>query len=211
MNLEFNIQDILATDMSSVEPRLFVRGPRDHRERDRLYEKHECQYRMLKWLTWQFNHIEILDLGTRAGTSAFCLADNPANEVLACDITYIHKGVDVEPFLTRAGIDVFKGSVMDLSDDTLLNATIISLDIDHKGYTERLFLNRLKEIGFSGYVIMDDVNFPRRFKRLHEVWLEIDLPKMLLPREIAHDTGTGIVAFGSNSFSVVLPIDESKG
>jgi len=211
MNIVFDIEAIKKTSMEAIIPRLFVTGARDHRERDRIYEKHEKQYAMLTWLGWQFTGIHILDVGARGGTSAFCLADNPANKVTACDITPIYKNIDIRPFLQKGGIDFIHGTAEDLSDDILKRSPIISLDISHNGYDEARFLNRLNAIGYDGILIMDDVNFPRKFKGLHEVWNGIKRPKLLLPRPIAHDTGTGIVIFGQHTVSVVLPPDESQG
>ena len=202
MKIEFDIQAIRAMDLAPIVPRLFVTGPRDHRERDRVYEKHESQYRMLQWLSWQFNGLNILDVGTRAGTSAFCLADNPANKVTAVDITHMYKNTDIRPFLYNAGIDYLELPAQDIPTLILKDADIISLDISHNGLDELHFLDRLEFIGYEGIVIMDDINFPRRFKMLNEVWTKITRPKLLLPRKIAHDTGTGIVIFGDHEITV---------
>lgn len=205
MHVDFNIEEILKTDLTPVEQFLFKKSDRDHREIDRIYEKHEKQYRMLKWLGDSFHQTHILDLGTRNGTSAFCLANSRENWVTTVDITHTYKGVDIRPFLEAADITFEEKDVKDLPDTFLLAASIISLDIGHDGYSEERFLRRLEKIGYHGLVIMDDVNFPRRFKKLNDVWLAIKQPKVLLPDEIAHDTGTGVVAFGSFTFSVTLP------
>jgi predicted O-methyltransferase YrrM len=216
MNIVFDVPVITDPAVShnrlaSIEPRLFVTGPRDHRERIRLYEKHENQYRMLQWLTWQFNGIHILDVGTRGGTSAFCLADNPANKVTACDITHTYKHVDIRPFLERAGIDFIEGDAMALPPSILKSAPLISLDISHNGTDEIKFLNLLEEIDYDGIIIMDDINCPRKFPKLHEVWNLITRPKVLMPRSLAHDTGTGIVIYGQHTVSFTVSPDESQG
>jgi len=211
MNIVFDVEAIVKTSMENIVPRLFVTGPRDHRERDRIYEKHEKQYAMLTWLGWQFNGIHILDVGARAGTSAFCLADNPANKVTACDITPIYKNIDIRPFLWKGGIDFIQGTADAIPVDLIRQAPILSLDISHNGVDEFRFLTRLDRIGYNGIVIMDDVNFPRRFIALNEVWNGITKQKLLLPRVIAHDTGTGIVVYGQHTVSVAMPTDESKG
>jgi predicted O-methyltransferase YrrM len=215
MNIVFDVPVI--TDpaasherLASIVPRLFVRGSRDHRERDRLYEKHESQYRMLQWLTWQFNGIHILDVGTRGGTSAFCLADNPANKVTACDITHTYKNVDIRPFLERANIDFIEGPALNIPIEVLKRSAILSLDISHNGDDEAEFLDLLEEISYDGIVIMDDIN-TRKFPELHKVWNGITRPKAILPRKLSHDTGTGIVIYGQHTFSFVLPTDESEG
>lgn len=209
MNINFDVAEILKVDLESVVPYLFVTSPRDHRERDRVYEKHESQYRMLKWLSWQFNGINIIDIGTRAGTSAFCLADNPANKVITCDINSIYKQVDIRPFLDKRGIEFIEQPATNIATNVLLKCPIISLDISHNGIDEADFLNRLDSIGYDGIVIMDDVNFPRKFPALQHVWNKIKIPKLLLPRKIAHDTGTGIVIYGPHAISVTLPPTES--
>lgn len=208
MSLIFNVAEIRKQRLDAIVPRLFVKSPRDHREPDRIYEEHESQYRMLAWLGWQFNGINILDLGTRVGTSAICLADNPANRVITCDITYTYKSIDIRPFLDHVGVNFIHGDALSIPATTLNEASIISLDISHNGTDEASFLTLLETIGFDGIVIMDDVNFPRKFKALKQAWENIKLPKLLLPKEIAHDTGTGIVIYGQHDVRVVLSSDD---
>lgn len=208
MNIVFDVEKIADPELSHerllrLVPRLFVNGPRDHRERDRLFERHENQYRMLQWLSWQLSGVNILDIGARAGTSAICLADNPANKVIACDITHVYKKTDIRPFLARAGIDFIEGDAINISPTMLRLADIMSLDISHNGVDEANFLALLDSIDYQGIVIMDDVNFPRKFPALHEVWNGITRTKILLPRKISHDTGTGVVVYGRHTISVV--------
>lgn len=209
MNLEFNINEIKNTSLASIIPRLI-----NQREIDRVNEKHECQYRTLIWLSYQFNGITILDLGTRAGTSALCLASNTKNTVISCDIVDMYKQkINMPDFLKKNGIQFLKGDIKNISDKTLLRSKLISLDVSHNGVDEEEFLARLYSIGYDGFVIMDDVSFPRKFENLQKVWNSISLPKLLLPRSISHDTGTGVVVFGNNKASVKSgsPIFDGSG
>ena len=202
MNLEFKVSEIVATNMDSVIPFLFKRSPKDTREEIRLYERHEAQYKMFKWLSWQLQRTQILDLGVRYGTSALCLADNPSNRVIGVDIGHIFKGVDVRPYLAKRDIDFFELDVNDLASEYIRFSPVISLDISHNGADEAKFLQRLIDMNYNGIVIMDDICKPSTFPELAKVWNEITLPKIRLPDEISHDTGTGVVIFGDHNITV---------
>lgn len=205
MDIKFDVEAIRQIKFDTVVPKLFVTGDRDHRERDRVYEKHESHYRTLVWLGWQFQGIHILDVGTRAGTSAVCLADNPANKVTTCDINHMRKGIDVRDFMVKAGIEYIESDAAQLPEDIIKRSSIIMLDISHNGEDEQRFFERLNQINYNGIVLMDDVSFPRHFPKLHEFWNSIPQEKLLLPRAISHDTGTGVVIYGQHTVSVILP------
>jgi hypothetical protein len=196
MELNLNVQQIRALDMTEIQKRLIV-----DRERVRVREKHEDQYRLLKFLGWQFQDEIIIDLGTRRGTSAVCLADNPKNAVYTFDIVAESKGFKhAELFVHCPNVLFNNMNIHDISDMLLLSSPLIYLDIDHSGDSEDRFFNHLKEIGYSGYVFCDDVNFPRKFPHLQKVFKKHN--GTLLPRGISHDTGTGVLIYGDHTLNV---------
>lgn len=207
MNIVFDTNFIAYAQLSeerlkSVVPKLLKQNENDTSEQLNIYSRAESQYRMLTWLGWQFNGIHILDVGVRSCTSAICLANNPANKVTGADVTDMFNQTDIRKVLTRSNIDFILGKANDIPIDVLKRSAIISLDISHNGQHEQAFLDLLDSIDYNGIVIMDDVT-GSKFPRLRTVWYSITKPKILLPACISHYTGTGIVAYGPHTFSIV--------
>lgn len=197
MQLNLSVKEIRALDMKPIKERLI-----DGREKIRIFERHEDQYRLLKHLGWQFHNVTILDLGTRRGTSAVCLADNPCNRVITFDIISESKGHQLKDlFVYCPNVEFRQMSIHDIPDELILSSPLIYLDIDHSGNSEDIFFKHLNDIGYNGFLFADDVDFPRKFPGLQRVWNKHG--GTLLPRGISHDTGTGLMVFGENSVNVV--------
>ena len=196
MQLNLNMKEICKISIAEVRKRLIV-----PREAVRVDEKHESHYRLLIWLGHQYENETLLDIGTRRGTSAVCLADNTANKVITFDIIAESKGYQHKDlFVHCPNVEFRQKGVGDIEDALLLLSPLIFLDIDHSGKHEDDFLTHLKKIGYDGFVFMDDVNFDRKFKGLRLMFEKHN--GILLPRPISHDTGTGVVVFGENSINV---------
>ena len=155
-------------------------------------------YRLLVYLTKQFDKISIIDAGTSFGHSGLALAQNHNNTVFTYDI------------YERSGLPCFKGydnikcKCMDinLEDSSFLKSIpIILLDIDpHDGIQEKRFTDRLLEIDYRGYLICDDINLNDKMKRW---WNSIDIEKYDVS-EVGHFSGTGIINFHRNrDFSII--------
>lgn len=195
MKLTIHIQEILATSVESLDPWLC-----GEEETNRVRAYNENQYKFYKWLGHQTDDQLILDLGTRKGTSAVAFADNRRNMVMTYDNRrYDFKGQwDDRDNLRYEVLDV-----MALAPECYDNAAIIHLDLWHDGDTESRWLETLDRSAFSGILIMDDA-FHRKFPKLNTVYLGIPRRKLILPTDIGHFTGTGIILYGDQEINIVL-------
>jgi len=112
-------------------------------------------YRLLTYISKQFDNEVIIDAGTCQGHSCLAFAQNSNNKVY----TY-----DIEPkditHITDNYSNVIKNILdINLVDDSLLSsAKIILLDIDpHNGNIEIDFYDKLISVNFTGFLICDDI------------------------------------------------------
>lgn len=151
------------------------------------------------WLTWQFNGAIFLDAGTRAGSSAKDFSYNPDNFVLTFDVDRI--GYDEGRLLPLYNV-MFKQLDVNLLEPTWMSKVdVILMDISHNGNDERKFLKTIEDY-FKGILIMDDINDPERFPKLHDVWNSIDREKYLLLPPVGACKGTGIIPYGDWTIEV---------
>ena len=180
-------KEVLDANLDSLKPFLNdLYWPRVNRRK----KEH---YRLLAYLSKQYRNAEFLDIGTRAGASAMCLAYNPSNKVYSVDLTNKNR------FENNFDFSHFLNIQFTLWDATLMpperydDASLIFLDISHTGEPERAVLERIDQSQFKGILVMDDIDH-HRFPEMRKLWAEIDRPKVVVP--YAHDSGTGIVSYG---------------
>lgn len=121
----------------------------------------------------------VFDVGTYKGASA--VAMSVADRVITFDI---QKFTGLLPEnVTQVVTDDFT------THKDLLKAEIILIDVDpHDGIKERVFLNKLVEMGYSGTVIFDDIYLDK----MNLFWESITQKKEDVSH-LGHYTGTGIV------------------
>lgn len=120
-------------------------------------------YKLLTYISYEFNNSVLIDAGTNDGISALCLAQNPTNKVLSYDIRdYNRYGLNGS--LQHTPIDnkypnitFIKKDINDETDEVLLSSSFIMLDISHNGSDELKFSNRLQEIKYNKFLMCDDV------------------------------------------------------
>jgi hypothetical protein len=144
-------------------------------------------YRVLMHLAFCYDGVDIADIGTYRGASAIALAQNPNNKVLSLDI-----GV----FRNEIPMNNIEFCIGDFRTNTeiqnkILKCPFIMLDIDHLYNNEIWFYNFLKESGWKGTMLCDDINLNEEMKRF---WNEITHPKLDITN-YGHFSGTGIVLF----------------
>ena len=143
-------------------------------------------YRLLVYLSYLFDGITILDLGTCQGHSAVALSQNKNNKVITYDI-------DKKENIIIDNVKNIEFRLLDinLEDDFVLEqAKIILLDIDpHDGVQEAKFYNKLRNINFKGILICDDINLN---DGMIKFWSNITEEKYDIT-DIGHWSGTGIV------------------
>lgn len=151
-------------------------------------------YRMLAWLSTQYDNIEIFDIGTDSGISAAALSYNKNNKVNSFDIDFSrlqHKVSNCEYFQE----DLWNPEIRNKWKARILNSPLIFLDIDpHEGCREYEFYRWLVENDYKGLLVLDDIWY---FKPMRDnLWYKISTKKFDATR-FGHWSGTGIVDFGN--------------
>jgi predicted O-methyltransferase YrrM len=140
-------------------------------------------YKLLAHLSNIWSPITILDVGTYKGYSALALASNRLNKVVSYDVNKQHQQVNRENLEYRIG---------DARDfENFADVKLILLDTAHDGVFERLFIDHLIKIKWSGLMLMDDIH---HFDDLKLLWGELRLEKHDLTH-VGHWSGTGLLCF----------------
>ena len=149
----------------------------------------QSEYRLYAWLSKQFNNTTILDVGTRTGGSALALSYNPTNQVRSYDL--IEQGASS---IEKENITWNIGDFMQDEEIDWDNVSIVMIDVDpHDGSQERVMMDWLREKGWKGLLLHDDIG--PGWPDIQLMWDEIPEPKIDVT-EIAHMSGTGLVNFG---------------
>jgi predicted O-methyltransferase YrrM len=138
----------------------------------------------------------VFEIGTRWCVSAVALSRNPNINVVTCDI---EKQFDMT---LPSNVEFILGDGFEVLEN-YIHANVIFMDVDpHDGIQERKMIKKLSELNFKGILVLDDIHLN---KEMNDVWNEIDLDKFDAT-QIGHYSGTGIVFFGDQSFSVLQTI-----
>jgi len=155
------------------------------------YNEH---YKLLKYISLQYNNIIILDLGTACGHSALALSQNKNNKIITYDLDKRSDLIDNISNIERVLLDC------NLIDNTIIeSASVILLDIDpHDGSQEIRFYNKLKTTKFKGILFCDDINLNDGMKDFWETVIEekYDIS------DLGHFSGTGLINFGDEKIEI---------
>lgn len=148
-------------------------------------------YRLLRYLGSQIDG-NIVEIGTHAGTSAIALAIDSNHTILTYDIV----DEKLKDHSDRTNI-IFR--LADYSTDTeyesfILSSKMIFIDAPHNGAFERECYNWLKEKGYKGFTVWDDIHLNAE---MVSFWNDVDLPKQDITK-YGHITGTGVVYFSKD-------------
>jgi predicted O-methyltransferase YrrM len=158
------------------------------------------EYRLYSYLTTFFNNIVILDIGTLDGRSAIALSHNTNNQVISYDIhNYINNNNHIIYDKKNIKFNI-KNVFDDLNEDFIKNVKIVMIDIDHYETIETLILNKLKELKFSGLVILDDITKhpePIVNECMNRLWNSIQDKKYDFT-SYGHWSGTGVVVINDD-------------
>jgi predicted O-methyltransferase YrrM len=140
----------------------------------------------------------IADVGTYLGFSALALSHNVANTVTTYDIDDCLMGIMGNTAKKRENIRFKIRNCMDCVDD-IAKCPLILLDIDpHDGKQETTFFEKLRDIGYNGVVICDDIYLNDNMRNF---WSNVKEKKYDLTH-VGHWSGTGIVTFGDQSIII---------
>lgn len=149
----------------------------------------QSEYRFYAYMSTWFNNTTILDIGTRTGGSALALSYNPNNKVRSYDL--VEQGASN---IKKENITWNIGDFMEDEDIDWDNVSIVMIDVDpHDGSQERVMMDWLREKGWKGILMHDDIG--PGWPDIQLMWDEIPEEKFDVT-EIAHMSGTGIVNFG---------------
>ena len=180
MIIEINEEEIKSMDMSYAKELAF----KGHVNFDA--KPGYSEYKLYAWISNQFQNTTILDVGTRFGNSALSLSNNPSNKVVSYNI--------VEEGASDISKENITWKIMDFRKDPDLNldeVELIMIDVDpHDGKQEPEMLSWLKEQGWSGKILFDDIHqFGTR-----GFWDNLQYEKQDLTH-VGHFSGTGIIDF----------------
>jgi len=160
------------------------------------------EYRLYSYLTTFFNNTTILDIGTLNGRSAVALSYNDSNKVVSYDIV---NHIQHTSIYTKSNITFHIKNVLDdLNEEMLKNVRIIMIDIDHYGSIERQILDRLKQLKFSGIILLDDITNhpdPQINVCMKELWNSIEETKYDVTK-YAHWSGTGLILMNADDITI---------
>jgi len=181
--IKINKDDVRLLDVSALES--VAINPND------WLSAGQSEYRLYAYLSTFFNESYILDVGTRTGGSAVALSHNPTNQVISYDL--VEQGASSG--IAKENI-TFK--IQDFRDDETLEwdkVSIIMIDVDpHDGVQEVEMMEFLKEKGWSGIILLDDIG--PGWPEVQDMWDAIEEPKIDVT-DVGHMSGTGLVNFGS--------------
>ncbi len=156
----------------------------------------EQHYRLLAYLSTLYNNTSIIEIGTHLGESAMALSYNPTNTIYTFDIVdkVSNEKKTVENISYQIGDLIYDRTYFDKWKEIILGSPFIFMDVDpHNGIMEIDFYNYLKEIGYTGYLVCDDIWY---FKPMRDVfWNQVNYSERWDITEFGHWSGTGIVKF----------------
>jgi predicted O-methyltransferase YrrM len=165
-------------------------------EKDYYEDKSGVQeYRLYSYLSTFFNDTTILDIGTLYGRSAVALSHNNSNRVISYDIRNHINNYGHNLYLKRNIQFKIKNVLDDLNRELVSKLKIVMIDIDHYGSIEKKIMDKLRELGFKGLIILDDTtNHPDTTMNrcMKELWEGIPEKKYDLTK-YGHWSGTGVV------------------
>tara|TARA_R110000851_G_scaffold94442_1_gene205265 strand:+ start:365 stop:952 length:588 start_codon:yes stop_codon:yes gene_type:complete len=184
--MKLDLREVKNTDVSYIEefyPSYYNLFKMDEASSNQRGE----HYKLVKYLSDKFSDQTLLDLGTREGISALCMAPTK-NKVVTYDILPIHL-----PFLNKYTNVEFKQLDINLeTKENLLQSPLMLLDVDpHDGKQETVFLKTLRDIKYKGLVVLDDI---RLNPHMIQMWESIPETKYDLTAW-GHFSGTGLVDF----------------
>lgn len=143
-------------------------------------------YKLLGWISNQYNDTTIIEIGTLSGMGLLALSLNPNNKVVSFDIREYK-------FKHELPINGIRRIVDKDYMDFIVKSPIIFYDAAHEGKEEREFVNELVKRGWKGILFLDDIYLNKEMKRFWES-LKTQF-KTECWTDVGHFCGTGVVYF----------------
>ena len=151
-------------------------------------ESGEEAYKLYAFLSTTFDDGIILDVGSRFGNSALALSYNESNQVISYNI--------VEEGASDISKDNITWKLMDFREDESIDfdkVNMILIDVDpHDGKQEPEMVKYLKEKGWNGILLLDDIHKSGEMKSF---WNTFDSESKVDVTAVGHQSGNGLVEF----------------
>ena len=168
-------------------------------------------YKLLSYLSKQLPEgTQVADIGTCAGHSAMALVANPKIRVVTYDIEdhfrkFTHLFADKLTMKDHPQIEFRLANCLFPVEMHFLRKTpLIFLDVDpHDGIQEEHIIQSLKDYGFKGIVLCDDIHLNPAM----ENWWQNKIPagiKKLDLTAYGHFTGTGALIFDESAHTIEI-------
>lgn len=196
--MQIHVNDFLDIDISDLKKYV------DWSDDGKLFEHNGQHYRLLAYISSIMpSGSKIFEIGTRWGVSAVALSRNPEVRVVTCDIQDCC-GSHLQEF---SNIQRVTGDGFDLIDEHI-DADLIFMDVDpHDGVQETKMISKLIDKGYNGILLLDDIHLNDEMKNF---WNSItNLYKYDLT-QFGHYSGTGIVFFGDQEFTILQTLRKGK-
>lgn len=184
MSIELTYEKVSAIDLTELGHLVVEQEFRNYF----LDEPAREHYKLLSYFSTQFNDTTLLDIGTYKGCSALALSYNKTNTVHSFDVgnfTNLHS--------TPSNVEFHIGYATDeIYTELIHSSPFIILDAAHDGIFERQFHEHLQNIGWSGMLLLDDINLN---DEMRNYWTSIQEVKFDISF-VGHWSGTGLVFFG---------------
>jgi len=152
-------------------------------------------YRLLSYFSTLFNNSNIMDIGTHEGFSALSLSYNKSNTIYTIDIVdKVNQNIKNIENIKFCYDNFFDKDTFYKWKEIILSCPFIFLNVDHhNGTMEFDFISYIKEIGYSGFIICDDIWYYNDMR--NNFWYKIEDQYKYDLTDIGHWSGTGIITF----------------
>ncbi len=182
------LEEVKAIDLSPLYPLT-----KDNDDNRRLFkgEAGVEHYKLLAWISEQFVGATIIEIGTLGGLGTIALSFNPKNHVISFDIRN-YKWGNTTPENAEKKI-VYDGYM-----DEVMKSPVIFYDAAHEGMEEMEFLGELRERGWKGIIVWDDIHLNKEMETFwkHCVALSQVTESNMVCEDwssLGHQTGSGVL------------------
>ncbi len=176
------IEDIKAIDLS---PLYHLAADNDDNRRLLKGEAGVEHYKLLAWLSKQFNDSIIAEIGTLGGLGTIALSFNPSNRVISYDIRSYSWGNETPP---NAGKRIVGPGYMDY----VVESSLIFYDAAHYGVQEQEFLDELMNRNWKGIIVWDDIHLNHEMQHFWNNCIRHGY-NVQDWSDLGHQTGTGVM------------------
>ena len=163
-----------------------------------MYIPGRSPYRLLAYLSTQFQATTLVEIGVHNGWGSLALSYGGTNRIIGYDIDLSTLTPSIQ--VCDSCLEFRQGIAHQDDPATILAAPFIHFDAQHDGVYEKTFLDFLIANNYQGTVLWDDIH---QNAAMQQFWDSIAEPKHDLT-SIGHETGTGLKRFDGGEVQIVL-------